>query len=118
MNCAWVKERLLLYLAGELEPGQTARLVRHLERCTPCHTMMESLAETAGRGEAALPTPIEPPATLDARVMEIVRGLPAPRRPWPGLLPPPPVLHPLALRTLRLALTVASLLAGHWPASF
>src|SRR5260370_40876888 len=108
MNCAWVKERLLLYLAGELEPGQTARLVRHLERCTPCHTMMESLAETAGRVEAALPTTIEPPATLDARVMEIVRGLPAPRRSWPGLLPRQRVLHRLAFGTVVLALMVAS----------
>jgi anti-sigma factor RsiW len=116
MNCAWVKERLLLYLAGELEPGQTARLVRHLERCTPCHTMMESLAETAGRMEAALPTPIEPPATLDARVMEIVRGLPAPRRSWPGLLPRQRVLHRLALGAAALCLMTASFFAGRWDA--
>jgi anti-sigma factor RsiW len=67
--------------------------------------------------EAALPTPIEPPATLDARVMEIVRGLPAPRRSWPGLLPRQRVLHRLAFGTGVLALMVVSFFAGHWQAA-
>ena len=116
MNCAWVQERLLLYLAGELDPPRTARLIRHLERCPSCAAMAERLAETAGQVEAALPTAIEAPATLDARVMEIVRGLPAPRRSWPALLPRRKVLHRLALGSAVLALMIASFFAGHWQA--
>jgi anti-sigma factor RsiW len=107
---------LLLYLAGELEPSQTARLMRHLERCSTCTAAAEQLSETAARVEAALPTTIEAPATLDARVMEAVRGLPAPRRPWTALFPRPRLLHRLALGSAVLALMIASFFMGRWDA--
>jgi anti-sigma factor RsiW len=116
MNCAWVQERLLLYLAGELDPPQTARLLRHLEHCPSCTATAERLGETAGQVEAALPTAIEAPATLDARVMEVVRNLPAPRRAWPILFPRRPMLHRLALGSAVLTLMIASFFAGHWQA--
>src|SRR5262249_2598676 len=82
MRCAWVQERLLLYLDGELPPREAAGLVRHLERCAACTAQAESLAERQAPGDTSLATAIEAPAALDARVMEAVRGLPAPRRPW------------------------------------
>lgn len=116
MNCAWVQERLLLYLVGELDPSQTPRLIRHLECCPTCTAMAEQLSETAGQVEAALPTAIEAPARLDARVMEAVRGLPAPRRSWPALLPRRRALHRLSLGSAVLALMVASFFTGHWQA--
>src|ERR1051326_152064 len=82
MNCAWVQERLPLYLAGELEPAQRSRLTRHLEQCAACTAMAEQLAETQEQMESALSTPIEAPASLDARVMAAVRSMPAPRPAW------------------------------------
>jgi anti-sigma factor RsiW len=114
MNCAWVRERMLLYLAGELDPPQAARLIRHLESCAACAAMAERLAETAGQVEAALPTTIEPPERLDARVMEVVRGLPAPRRPWPVPFPRQRIMHRLALAGAALSLMVVSFSAGRW----
>src|SRR4051794_7308906 len=112
MNCAWVQDHLLLYLAGELEPGQSASLIRHLERCQACAVMADKLAETAGQAEAALQTNVEAPAGLDARVMEVVRGLPAPRRSWRASFPRWPVLPRLALGATVLCLVVAGYFAG------
>src|SRR5438477_13157807 len=115
MNCARVRERMLLYLAGELEPPQTVRLIRHLERCPACAAMVERLAETAGQVEVALQAAVQAPATLDARVMDTIRQLPAPRRPWPALFPRPRVFHRLALSSAVAALLVVSFVAGRWP---
>lgn len=117
MNCGWVQERLLLYLGGELEPAQTARLLRHLEHCPSCMAMAEKLSETAAQVEAALPTTIEAPDRLDARVMEVVRGLPAPRRFRPILLPHRLALRRLAFGAVMLGLMAASFFAGHWQAA-
>lgn len=114
MNCAGVQERLLLYLAGELEASQAAPLLRHLERCPACSRMAERLSETTEQVEAVLPTAIEAPATLDARVMEAVRQLPAPRRPWTGLLPRRQTLSRLALAATLLMLVTASFFTGRW----
>ena len=82
MNCAWVQERLLLHLAGELDPQQRDGIDRHLERCPRCAAMAEALAETQEQLETALPTAVEAPLSLDARVMEAVRRLPPPRPSW------------------------------------
>src|SRR5438270_5445967 len=82
MNCAWVQERLLLYQAGELGSEQRDAVARHLERCPRCAAMAEALIETGEQLETALPTAVEAPASLDARVMDAVRRLPPPRRSW------------------------------------
>jgi anti-sigma factor RsiW len=116
MRCAWVQERLLLYLAGELEPGQAPRLLRHLERCAACVAMAEQLAETGARLETALPTTLEAPATLHDRVMDVVRGSPAPRRSWPAFFPRPRVLHRLAHGAAVLGLMATAFFGGRWDA--
>jgi anti-sigma factor RsiW len=86
MRCSRVQERLVLYLAGELTPRENARLIGHLERCAVCTAQAEELAATQEQVETALRTDLEPPPTLDARVMAAVRALP-PRQPSrPGFL--------------------------------
>lgn len=117
MTCGWVQDRLLLYLAGELEPREAARLCRHLESCARCTAMAEELAETQELVEKALATPARAPATLDARVMESVRGLPSRRQPWPALSPPWIWQRRVAAGAAALSLLVGGYLAGHWHAS-
>jgi len=80
MRCVRVQERLVLYLAGELTPRENSRLIGHIERCAACAALAEDLAATQERVESAWRTDVEPPATLDARVMAAVRALP-PRQP-------------------------------------
>jgi anti-sigma factor RsiW len=114
MRCGWVQDRLLLYLSGELGPRQAARLVRHLEQCTACAALAEELAETQEKMEAVLRTQVAAPAALDARVMEVVRGLPVPRRSWDALFPRWRWDQGLALIAAALCLVVAGFSAGSW----
>src|SRR5205814_8372910 len=92
MKCAWIQERLLLYLEGELRGWQAAQVQRHLERCDRCAEHAAMLAAAESQAEAALRVDHEAPAALDARVMEAVRRLPVPRRSClpalPGLAAP------------------------------
>jgi len=87
MRCVWAQERLLLYLAGELSPRETALLLRHLEGCEACTVLAEELAETQARVESSLQTDMEAPATLEASIMKAVREEPARRKPWRVSLP-------------------------------
>ncbi len=112
MRCAWVQDRLVLYLAGELGPQETARLLRHLETCAACTTLAESLADTQEDMEAAMRTDLEAPPTLDARVMEAVRALPTPRRSWRVLVPQWDGRLRLALAGAALCLIVGGFFAG------
>jgi anti-sigma factor RsiW len=114
MNCAWVRERLLQYLVGELAPQQRVGLARHLERCARCAALAEQLAETQEQVEAALPTPVEAPASLDARVMDAVRRLPSPRASWRLTFPRARVRQRLALASATFCLMIASFAAGSW----
>jgi anti-sigma factor RsiW len=114
MKCAWFQERLLLYLAGELQPTETARLLKHLEKCAPCTALAEELAETQEMVDAAVRTNVEAPESLDARVMGAVRGLP-PRRPsWNTLLPRWGWPQRLVLASAALGLVIIGFAAGHW----
>lgn len=114
MNCARVQEQLLLYLAGELTLEQKEAVARHLERCAPCAALAEGLSETGERVAAALPPIGEAPAALDARVMEAVRRLPAPRRPWQTLLPRRGLRQRLALTAAAACLLLAGFGTGDW----
>src|SRR5436309_15135827 len=87
MRCARIQDWLLLYHSGELPPPQAAAVARHLERCAACAALVETLAETAEQVDGSLATTLEPPASLDRRVMEAIRRMPAPRRPWLAALP-------------------------------
>jgi len=52
MNCAWVQERLLLYLAGELDPPRTARLIRHLGAEATVFSVLVPADESRARAPA------------------------------------------------------------------
>jgi len=73
----------MLYLAGELGQKETGRLLAHIEGCPDCTALAEDLSATQVRVAKAWHGNIEPPATLDARIMAAVRELPVqrPRRP-------------------------------------
>src|SRR5581483_9782987 len=85
MKCAWAQEQLLLYLAGELEPQITTKLLQHLEQCGQCAAMAERLAEMQAKVEASLQPSLQASASLDARIMDAVRSLPARKQIWPEL---------------------------------
>ena len=69
MRCARVQDRLLLYLAGELEPREEEALRRHVESCSHCSAVAAELAETQELVASALRTTVTAPASLHARVM-------------------------------------------------
>ena len=75
VTCRWVQDRLLIYLAGELDSRLAVKVVRHLERCGRCTRVAEELAEAQEMVEGALRTGsiIVAPPTLDERVMAAVR---------------------------------------------
>jgi anti-sigma factor (TIGR02949 family) len=114
MNCAWARDRLLLYLAGELEPREAEVLREHLESCARCAAEAEALAETEARVTRVLRSAVKAPTTLDARVMEVVRHLPPPRRSWLGLWVPWRVRRRVVALSAALSLVVAGYFVGHW----
>jgi len=77
MRCAKVQDRLVLYLAGEVSPGEAARIIDHVSRCSGCMALAEDLAATQEQLVSVLRAKIEAPASLDARVMAAVRDLTA-----------------------------------------
>ena len=82
MNCTRVQERLLLYLAGELNPNETVRLVAHLAQCEECSTLLEETAENRDMLREAVRTMAQPPESLEARILERVKTLPQRHFPW------------------------------------
>ena len=87
MKCARVQDRLLFYLARELEAEEAAELCHHLEQCARCTSEAEELAETQALVEGALRTKVRAPFTLHARVMAAVRREPVRRPAWLGPIP-------------------------------
>jgi anti-sigma factor RsiW len=106
VRCAHVQDRLALYLAGELSQREKARVIAHLERCAACAALAEELAAAQERVTAAWSADVEPPATLDARVMAAVRALP-PQEPF----------RLNRLNRLNLAALNSWLPWGQWPRS-
>jgi anti-sigma factor RsiW len=89
-----------------------AGLHRHLENCAPCAALAEALAETQEQVGSALPTDQEAPASLDARVMEAVRGLPARRPTWNPFSPWGGARVRFAFAAAALGLVLLGFLAG------
>jgi anti-sigma factor RsiW len=75
MRCASVQDRLVLYLAGELSPRESGKIIEHTARCADCTALAEQLAVMQERLESVLKTEIEAPSSLDARVMAAVRDI-------------------------------------------
>ena len=87
MKCEWVQERLLLYLAEELEPKESARVVTHMERCDACTSVLEELAESRDTLREAVRTTALPSESLGARIMQSVQASPRRLISWPVQLP-------------------------------
>jgi len=47
MKCEQYKELLPLYITGDLEQSEAESIARHLEGCTACRSIYDSLRETA-----------------------------------------------------------------------
>ena len=82
MNCNAVQDRLLLRQAGELPPGESGALDRHLERCPHCRRALQELTDIQAAVDKALPMQMQAPETLDFRVMGAIRQLSKPRFRW------------------------------------
>jgi anti-sigma factor RsiW len=115
MNCAWVRDRLLLYLGEELCFQEAVELCAHLESCARCTTEAEELAETLDLVERGLRTTASAPPTLDARVMAAVRQLPA-RRQWTPFAASWSGGRRLAAAAAALGLLIGGYSAGRWHA--
>jgi anti-sigma factor RsiW len=114
MRCARVQDRLLLYLAGEVEVQEAARLCRHLERCSRCTAAADELAETQELVEGALRTTARAPLTLDTRVMAAVRREPTRRPSRFGPIPFWSGRQRLTAVTAALSLLMGGYWLGHW----
>jgi anti-sigma factor RsiW len=130
MKCAWVQDRLLLYLAGEMEPLESAALCRHLQNCDRCTAVAEELTAIEALVEGALATTVSAPVTLDARVMAALRQQPTPAPSSPRLVSPAVssrhrsiVPAPrgwkraLAAASMVVSLLIGGYVAGHWHAA-
>ena len=71
MRCAWVQDRLLLYLARELGAQEAEQVRAHLQKCALCAVQAEQLTEIQERVDIVLQTQAEAPARLEGRVMEV-----------------------------------------------
>lgn len=115
MKCRHIQAQLLLFLEGELELGEAARVREHLRDCSRCGALAEELSETQDQVEVALRTAIVAPATLEARVMATVRRLPARRMQWPAFTPPWGWQRRLVLAGAAASLVLAGFVAGRTP---
>ena len=116
MKCAWIQERLLLYLAEELGPKDAAHVVGHLERCDACAAMLEEFAESRDTLRDAVRTTALPPELLDARIMQRVQASPRRTFPWPIQLPAWKPRDILAFAACALILVFSGYQWGHWTA--
>jgi anti-sigma factor RsiW len=108
----------MLYLAGELGPKETGRLLAHLARCADCTALAEDLAATQERVAKVWHGNIEPPATLEARVMASVRALPKQRSRWPIPLSHWGQRPSFAFVAAGLGLVILGFVVGRrWPAA-
>jgi anti-sigma factor RsiW len=116
MRCARVQERLLLYLAQELEPREAAQLSSHLESCERCSTAAAEMAETLEQLDDTLRTTVRAPLSLNAHVMAAVRRRPARRR-WPVIPPAWRWRRSLIPASVALCLLISGYLIGNWHAT-
>ncbi len=117
MKGAHAQDRILLYLGGELDPQEAAKLCQHLERCARCTAVAAELEETLEQVEGALRTTVQAPPTLNARVMAAVRRRPVRRRRWAVLLPIRRWRRSLTAASVALSLLVSGYWVGHWHAT-
>jgi predicted anti-sigma-YlaC factor YlaD len=70
-ECAWALETLFESWDAKAEPGRTARLRRHLERCPDCRRAQD-WDQRLTAALVATPFPA-PPAALEAQIKERLR---------------------------------------------
>jgi anti-sigma factor RsiW len=88
MKCQAVKNRMLLFLGGELPTEQASAIQNHLDVCPICAAYAAQCEASLDQLENALRSESSAPPTLDARVMATIRRLPARRNSWPAFAPP------------------------------
>jgi hypothetical protein len=79
VNCLSVRERLTEQVLGVLPKAEGAVVDRHLEWCAACRKEAGELQRAAGTLAYSV-APVEPPAELEDRVVEVVRGAAGRRR--------------------------------------
>jgi len=81
--CADRKEVLLLYVYGELSPGDRLAWERHLETCSACCRERQRLVQLLSAARGALPAPAMPPEETEALQQRLTRSWMGDRsRPW------------------------------------
>jgi anti-sigma factor RsiW len=113
MRCSHAQDAVPLYLAGELGPRDTSRLLEHLEHCAGCTALAEELTATQERIADAFQADVEPPATLDARVMSAVRALSVPQAAWRRLWANRPWFFFPGIATASACLALVAILIGY-----
>ena len=79
MKCRQDRNVLSAYIDGELEPGQTAELKRHLESCSSCRAETQAFS-TLKTAIAGLPLPVSPSDLTQSLLDEAARAFPSPWR--------------------------------------
>ena len=117
MNCGWVQDRLLLYLNDELGPSASARFGVHLEQCGTCAAALEELAESQDSLRESIYTTVQPPASLDARILKRIQALPRRRSLWTAPTLPWNAKAAFAFACCTLVMVMAGYLLGRWSAA-
>lgn len=108
MRCAWVQERLPLYISKELEPRERARVTEHLAICETCVSLMIETEDNMAIVRNAVHATEMPAPSLDARILARIQAMP--ERRFPLLAFP----HTRQWRSIAaLACAVALLAAGY-----
>jgi predicted anti-sigma-YlaC factor YlaD len=116
MNCKLVQDRLLLDLAGELEPQESQAIDHHLSECAECRQTAKELGDIQEIMDKALLTDVRAPENLECRVMHTVCRLQQRRFRWRSFLP---IWNWRRSLTLAAALSILSIgyLVGYQHAS-
>jgi len=116
MKCAWVQERLLLYLTEELSAADAARASDHLEECQECAAALKVLAASQESLREAIRTTVQPSASLDMRILQRIEALPRRRFLWPDRLSLWRPMNAFLLSGCALILVMLGYRWGQWDA--
>ena len=76
MNCAWIQDRILPFLAGELAPAEAIEVAHHLETCEACAAAAAELTETQAALEQLRREEVVVPESQEAELNAWVKAAP------------------------------------------